>query len=341
MKGGDSMTEPTRPAAEPAASAVPSAGALLRAARLRQGLQLPALAAIVKVPPAKLEALEADHHEVFPDATFTRALAKTLCRVLKIEAAPVLALLPQGGAATTMQWQDTSLGRPFKDPRVAGEPLRWAPWQRPVPWAVAVLLAAAAAFVLVPTPQPVLEAADEAASAAAAAAAEAPPEAASALAGLPAVAASAVAAPVAVAASAAGGMVAQAASSVASAVGVIAGAVAPAAAGAASAAAVSAPVAADVASASASASVIAVAGADPADRAVLRVTADAWIQVSDGRGKVLAGRLFKSGEVVEFNAPLPLRVRVGNVAGTELAFRGQPVDLRSGAQGNVRTVVLQ
>ncbi|MEY4414995.1 MAG: hypothetical protein RIQ53_2288 [Pseudomonadota bacterium] len=336
MKGGDSMTEPTRPAAEPAASAVPSAGALLRAARLRQGLQLPALAAIVKVPPAKLEALEADHHEVFPDATFTRALAKTLCRVLKIEAAPVLALLPQGGAATTMQWQDTSLGRPFKDPRVAGEPLRWAPWQRPVPWAVAVLLAAAAAFVLVPTPQPVLEAADEAASAAAAAAAEAPPEAASALAGLPAVAASAVAAPVAVAASAAGGMVAQAASSVASAVGVIAGAVAPA-----SAAAVSAPVAAGVASASASASVIAVAGADPADRAVLRVTADAWIQVSDGRGKVLAGRLFKSGEVVEFNAPLPLRVRVGNVAGTELAFRGQPVDLRSGAQGNVRTVVLQ
>jgi cytoskeleton protein RodZ len=308
----------------------------LRAARLRQGLQLPALAAIVKVPPAKLEALEADHHEVFPDATFTRALAKTLCRVLKIEAAPVLALLPQGGAATTMQWQDTSLGRPFKDPRVAGEPLRWAPWQRPVPWAVAVLLAAAAAFVLVPTPQPVLEAADEAASAAAAAAAEAPPEAASALAGLPAVAASAVAAPVAVAASAAGGMVAQAASSVASAVGVIAGAVAPA-----SAAAVSAPVAAGVASASASASVIAVAGADPADRAVLRVTADAWIQVSDGRGKVLAGRLFKSGEVVEFNAPLPLRVRVGNVAGTELAFRGQPVDLRSGAQGNVRTVVLQ
>ena len=72
-----------------------SAGALLKAAREREGLHLSVLAATIKVAPAKLEALEQDRYGELPNATFTRALAQSVCRSLKIDPRPVLALLPQ------------------------------------------------------------------------------------------------------------------------------------------------------------------------------------------------------------------------------------------------------
>ena len=46
---------------------------MLRAARQQQGLHIAALAAAIKVTPAKLEALEAGRIEALPDATFARA----------------------------------------------------------------------------------------------------------------------------------------------------------------------------------------------------------------------------------------------------------------------------
>ena len=72
----------------------PTAGRLLREARQAQGLHIAALASAIKVAPRKLELLEADRLDELPDATFTRALAQTVCRSLKIDAAPILALLP-------------------------------------------------------------------------------------------------------------------------------------------------------------------------------------------------------------------------------------------------------
>ena len=71
------------------------AGALLRAAREAQGLHIAMLAVSLKVPVKKLEALEADHYELLPDIVFARALACSVCRALKIDAAPVLAALPR------------------------------------------------------------------------------------------------------------------------------------------------------------------------------------------------------------------------------------------------------
>ena len=56
----------------------PSAGALLKAARERQGLHIAALAAAIKVTPRKLDALENDRWGELPDATFTRALAQSV-----------------------------------------------------------------------------------------------------------------------------------------------------------------------------------------------------------------------------------------------------------------------
>jgi cytoskeleton protein RodZ len=85
---------------ETAASDVPAAqtqtaGMLLRRAREAAGLHVAALAVSMKVPVKKLEALETDRLDLLPDAVFVRALAASVCRALKIDAAPVLKLLPQ------------------------------------------------------------------------------------------------------------------------------------------------------------------------------------------------------------------------------------------------------
>ena len=80
-------------------SATPAtAGQWLRAVRLRQGVHLAVLSAALKVPVKSLEHLEADRHEELPGATFVRALALSVCRQLRVEPGPVLALLPERDA---------------------------------------------------------------------------------------------------------------------------------------------------------------------------------------------------------------------------------------------------
>jgi len=95
-------------------SAPASAGALLRAAREKQGLHIAALAAAIKVTPRKLDALENDRWNELPDATFTRALAQTVCRSLKIEAKPVLDLLPPA-EPVALEPSANALNEPFSE----------------------------------------------------------------------------------------------------------------------------------------------------------------------------------------------------------------------------------
>lgn len=73
---------------------VQTAGRMLRTAREARGMHIAALSVALKVPVRKLELLEADAYDQLPGATFTRALAKSVCRALKIDAEPVLALMP-------------------------------------------------------------------------------------------------------------------------------------------------------------------------------------------------------------------------------------------------------
>jgi cytoskeleton protein RodZ len=75
-----------------------TAGRMLRNAREAVGLHVGALAVSMKVPVKKLEALEADRFDLLPDAVFVRALASSVCRTLKIDAAPVLEKLPRSHA---------------------------------------------------------------------------------------------------------------------------------------------------------------------------------------------------------------------------------------------------
>jgi cytoskeleton protein RodZ len=131
-------------------AAAPSAGQLLREARERQGLHIAALAASIKVTPKKLELLEADRFDALPDATFTRALAQTVCRALKIDPAAVLRLLPPP-AGQRLEQVGEGLNAPFRErPGVGAQRERTASGLGPVFWVTVLILGAAIALYYLP-----------------------------------------------------------------------------------------------------------------------------------------------------------------------------------------------
>ncbi|MDM0112171.1 helix-turn-helix domain-containing protein [Variovorax sp. J22R133] len=71
-----------------------SAGDMLRQAREAHGLDVAVVAAALKVPVQKIEALEADDIDALPDPVFARALAASVCRALRVDPRPVLEKLP-------------------------------------------------------------------------------------------------------------------------------------------------------------------------------------------------------------------------------------------------------
>ncbi|MBP6293143.1 MAG: helix-turn-helix domain-containing protein [Comamonas sp.] len=135
----DSMsaaTETTLPQ-EVAPAAAVSAGALLRQARQAQGVALGDLAATLKVPVEKLQALEDEDWQRLPDVVFLRALAQTICRTLHLEAAPVLALLPQ--QKVTALAPQGGLNAPMRErgvPSILATNTKHSPW----PWVVLLLI---------------------------------------------------------------------------------------------------------------------------------------------------------------------------------------------------------
>ncbi len=135
------MTEETSAPPSPRVTA----GALLRQYREAAGFKLDVLAHSLRVSPAKLEALEADRLDALPDAMFARALALAVCRQLKADAAPLLALLPSQDVSRLAPKDERGLDFPLDRPSFLPQssllvvarlftPMRWA--------AVAVLLLA-------------------------------------------------------------------------------------------------------------------------------------------------------------------------------------------------------
>jgi cytoskeleton protein RodZ len=298
------MSEPTRSAQE--------AGALLREARLKQNLHIAALAASIKVAPVKLEALEAGRFDELPDATFARALAQSVCRVLKIDAQPVLALLPTGAAAA-LEKVDAGLNTPFRERQGRSAPADWLLPRQPALWVALFLVGAAAAFALMPgnwvgrwtSPgeTPTSETRVETTIT--------PPSATDPAASVPAPAVAMV----------------------------------PATSPSPSAAPLDAPAAsvpAAVAPAMPAGPGVAEAPAAAASGVGAQLTARqaTWVQASDAKGQVLLSRIVQAGEVVELTGPRPLRLRIGNVRGTELVDRGQAIDLASRTRDNVLNLEL-
>lgn len=289
------------PGEEPASGA----GALLRAARQKQGLHIAALAASIKVTPSKLEALEAGRYEELPDATFTRALAQSVCRVLKIDAGPVLAQLPSTRDATLDNVR-VGLNTPFRERPGRIDPTDWALWRQPAFWLVLLMLAAAAAFMMVPG-----QWMQRLAPTSSRTADTIPPSAAELPQAMPPTAAS----------------------------GVAEAAPPPVVEGPTASSVSQAPVTEPAAAASAAE----VPGAPPAANLTgtrVRGIQATWVQASDAKGQLLISRTVQAGEVVDLDGARPLRVRIGNVHGTELQHRGQVIDLASRTQNNVATIDL-
>ena len=69
-------------------------GELIRQARESRGIHLAAMAALLKVPVERLEALESCRYEDLPDLVFARALAMSVCRYLRIDSVAILQAMP-------------------------------------------------------------------------------------------------------------------------------------------------------------------------------------------------------------------------------------------------------
>jgi cytoskeleton protein RodZ len=304
-----------------------SGGALLRAAREKQGLHIAALAAAIKVAPRKLDALENDRWDELPDATFARALAQTVCRTLKIDPRPVLDRLPPAGGAA-FENAPEGLNAPFRERPGRDDSGLAVTAVRPMVWAAAVLMLAAVAVYFWPAGWLTDSRASAAAQAASAAAAASAAEAAAV-----AAAASAVPMPPAPAASEAIAAAVEA-PSVAAAEPVAAKAVAVTAASAPAA------VAAVMATAPTAASALATR-ASPTGIIQLSTRDASWIEARDAGGRLLLSRLVTAGESVGLDGALPVRLTIGNAAATQLAFRGQAVDLQPSTRDNVARVELK
>ncbi len=328
---------PAAASAAPSTFGPSSAGAALRRAREARGLHIAALAATLKVPQSKLEALEADRYQDLPDATFARALARSMCRVLKIDAAPVLAMLPSSGAEASLDRVTPGLNQPFRERSVSQEPMLSAELlKRPAVLGVAVLLVAAVAVYAIPSSwidqvTQRLRASEPATTTApgpgtavvtAPAATDAPP--------------ANVEAPVVSASEPA--PTTQAAASVPTLPPQTSGAATPAtAAPAPITAQATPPVSASVPAAQPIQAGASAPGTSPLK---IRASAETWVEVVDAKGQVLLSKLLRPGDQADVHGVAPLKLRVGNVSGTELVFRGQAVDLAARSRDNVARLEL-
>ena len=298
-----------------------SAGAILRQAREARQMSVQSLASTLKVPVFKLQALEEDRWEVLTDSVFTRSLALSVCRVLRIQAEPVLAGLPKLEGAK-LSSNPEGINAPFKEKSLRS---LMSPSQEPssgklVKVAVALLIAIAGGAGLYFLPQ--WQASEEVESADVAEAKAPEPLFMPASSTTTEPATESVAAP---------------------AVDVLAvtpALVEPVLKDAITQAPTNAEVTKSdvvaeetVAVASEQSKPVAVPGA-----AVLRfsATGETWVQVRDIQKRVVMERILKAGDVYEETVTgRPLQVVVGNTGATKLEIDGAAFDLAALAKNNV------
>lgn len=268
----------------------------LRQAREAAGLHIAALAAALKVPVRKLEALEAGRYSELPDLTFARALASSACRHLRIDANAVLDEIPHPEEPHLSQFPK-AIGAPFRTPpsesagggNVGGGGLKKAVWL-----AVILLLAAGAVFLL-PDPPPWSAWLSKDASPAA---------------------------------PARDGLVVDPVSSLSSAT---ADAALPVEAQEPSGA-----VQETLPDAALPSAQISAEEAKPVEQPVapaanavlvLRAKGESWVEVVNARGGVSVQRLVRAGDVLDFSSAPPYSVVIGKADQVEVLVRGKPMDI--------------
>jgi len=285
-----------------------TAGGLLRDAREAAGLHIAALAAALKVPVGKLEALETNDFSALPDIVFVRALASSVCRTLKMDPESVLTLLPQG-EPPRLSANDAGLNAPVKGFRGKSSSAPFVvPRSRPLVWAVGLLLVGVALMIFLPRS---LEAdllalfkQREPSSAMSTPVADTPQQGAEVV--VPAPPSPASASDVDVAVSIGKSMEP-------------AGGATPVAA---------APLVA------ASESTLPASGA-PAGILAFKARNESWIQVRDAKGAVVLQRNLAPDELVSVSGALPLAVVIGRADATEVFVRGKPFELGPVSRENV------
>lgn len=283
----------------------PSSGQLLRQAREQQQMTVQTLAAMLKVPVHKLQALEEDRWDALTDAVFTRSLALSVCRILNIPSEPVLAGLPKL-EGSKLSANPEGINAPFKDKtlrslmspshdRSSGSAFK-------IVAALLIAVAGSAGLYFLPQWQSEEQETVEAAPA------SVEPE-------------------LMFAPQAPGVVVSVQETTVAEQPAAAAQEPAPAPAETEAAAAA-------VPSADAAQPAEAQAGAGP--RLRFAASGDSWVQVRDAQDKVVMEKMMKAGDVLDQAAPSrPLKVVVGNAGATTLEVDGAALNLQESARNNV------
>lgn len=296
----------------------PSSGQLLRQAREQQQMTVQTLAAMLKVPVHKLQALEEGRWDALTDAVFTRSLALSVCRILNIPSEPVLAGLPKL-EGSKLSANPEGINAPFKDKTLRSlmSPSHDSSSGNAFKIVAALLIAVAGSAGLYFLPQWQSEEQETVEAAPASVEPELmfAPQA-------PGVVVSVQETTVAEQpAAAAQEPVPAPAETEAAAASAVQPAPAPEAAAA-------------VPSADAAQPAEAQAGAGPRLRFAVR--GDSWVQVRDAQDKVVMEKMMKAGDVLDQAAPSrPLKVVVGNAGATTLEVDGAALNLQESARNNV------
>lgn len=286
----------------PAAVEGASRPVLLRAARESAGLHIAALAAALKVPVRKLEALEAGRYSELPDLTFARALASSACRHLKVDPAPILEQIPQG-RIPELGGSRHAINAPFQpahDPAPIN-PLSWL--SRPALLAAIVLLLGALVIVFLPR----VEEPTQVEAGNVVTPLEQPVEPVAAVEPVPAQ---------------------EPASTGAAATPTTEGATPAASPAPVSAAPTSPGVVASEAPAAA-------ASAAPGTLLTIAATGESWVEVVNGSGSVVIQRVLQAGDAVDFSSAPPYTVVLGRAEAAQVTVRGKPFDVARYARNNV------
>ncbi len=359
----DAVPEPIA-VASPAADQ--SAGGQLAAARQQKSLSVQQVADQLKLSPRQIAALEANQFDALPKAVIVRGFVRSYAKLLRIDAEPIVALLPQDAAPAGAQVSALrpAMSTPFLESRLPLMGRTDANNNKYILGAGLLAILAIAFFAfqkfehtdylkdLLPasaTPAPVAvgssASADTAAEPVSLPAATESPAAAQAVPAAPdadgkaetkAAEVNAVGGkpesdkkPAAVAASAnlAGAAVA----------GPATNAAIPQQAKPAFVTASASQPAAATASSNMPAAVAAAPSAaiDPANAMKLKFRQDSWVQIKRANGTIVTSHLARAGTEESFDVKEPLQIRLGNAGGVDGLLRGASMDIQASKDSNV------
>ncbi|MCU0761455.1 MAG: DUF4115 domain-containing protein [Hydrogenophaga sp.] len=67
----------------------------------------------------------------------------------------------------------------------------------------------------------------------------------------------------------------------------------------------------------------------------IEATGESWLEVTNGAGAVVAQRLLKPGDTLEFSSAPPYRVVLGRAEAAKVLVRGQAFDIMPYARNSV------